>query len=97
MRYSPWAVLDTAAAWELPNAIDNFVTELRRSATRFPGLSESPIGPNEQHRNDLNVEQAQLIRELSVLHELQGPLLRFQEATRLGYWDAQPDLCVIGV
>jgi len=97
MRYSPWAVLDTAAAWELPNAIDNFVTELRRSATRFPGLSESPIGPNEQHRNDLNVEQAQLIRELSVLHELQGPLLRFQEATRLGYWDAQPDLCVMAV
>ena len=97
VRYSPWAVFDTAAAWELPDLVNNFVTELKRSALRFPGLSGYPVGSHEQHRNDLDIEQAQLIRELSVLQELQGPLLRFREAIRLGYWDSQFDLCIMAV
>ncbi|KAH9218564.1 hypothetical protein DL95DRAFT_405607 [Leptodontidium sp. 2 PMI_412] len=85
-RYSPWS-------GQLPAALNNyqsFVAELKRSV--LPRLEA-----NEQFMNDLDAERSRLMCELSVLPELEGPLLRLLEATRMQYWDGSDDFRVLAV
>ncbi|PVH77841.1 hypothetical protein DL98DRAFT_590916 [Cadophora sp. DSE1049] len=99
MRYSPWSELNVAPVDDFPAALSgyhNFVAGLKRTTLRFPNLL-ARCGANEQNLNDLDAEHARLIRELSVLKELQGPLVRFLEATRMQYWDAQSDFSIMAM
>ncbi|KAG4444260.1 hypothetical protein IFR05_000235 [Cadophora sp. M221] len=92
-RYSPWFWHNAAPRGELPTALNDyrsFVAELKRSV--LPRMEA-----NEQLLNDLDTEHSRLMRELSVLHELEGPLLRFLDATRIQYLDGSNELRVLAV
>ncbi|KAK0127576.1 hypothetical protein ONS96_007107 [Cadophora gregata f. sp. sojae] len=97
LRYSPWSGSNFTSGNDFPTARSDchyFAVGWKRTTTTFPDLL-ARVGVNKQHLNDLNAEHGQIMRELSVLEELQGPLIRFLEATRMQYWDAKFDFNIM--
>ncbi|KAH7413133.1 hypothetical protein BKA64DRAFT_703243 [Cadophora sp. MPI-SDFR-AT-0126] len=81
-RYSPWSEFDGTAGCEI-NDMKHCVAGLERFVSRFPGFSATRIKSNHEHLKYLDAEHARIIRELSVVRELQDPLVRFLEAMRM--------------
>lgn len=93
-RYSPWSEFDGTAGCEI-NDMKHCVAGLERFVSRFPGFSATRIKSNHEHLKYLDAEHARIIRELSVVRELQDPLVRFLEAMRMQYWDLQSDFGIM--